>query len=149
MNNSKTRYYILLPLLIMLFGTSCAKRYDPEEVCTAKWIKPRVDQAMADFKEGAASAFETLGKTSEKVAAKGELGQFDKISAMISLASLAYKFKNGDAVKDLRILGDTCKDPKLVSKAFSGYLEEQGAPKSIIQLLNDVDAFQKLIAEGT
>lgn len=148
MNKLQMRHSLLLSLLIVLLGTSCAKRYNPEEVCTSKWIKPRVDQAMTEFKQGAESAFDTLRKTSDKVSAKGELGQFDKLTAMVSLATLAYKFKNGDAVKDLKILSDTCKDPELVTKAFTGYLEEQGAPKSIIQLLKDVDAFKKLLEEG-
>jgi len=132
---------------VALLSVSCAKRYDPEEVCTGKWIKPRVDQAMNDFREKAKSAFGLLRGVSENVREKGELGKLDMITAMFSLASLVTEFRDSEAIRDLRMLGKTCDDPKLVSKAFSGYLKEQGAPEAVIDLLEQVDAFQKLIAE--
>lgn len=137
---------VLLVLMVLLLG-ACAKRYDPEEVCTGKWIKPRVDQAMSDFQDKAKSALGLLRGVSSHVAQDGQLGKLDMITAMISLASLVTEFKNSDAIHDLRILSKTCDDPKLVSKAFSGYLKEQGAPQSVIDLLDQVDAFQKLIAD--
>ncbi len=140
------RVFSVVAVSAMLFA-GCAKHYDPEEVCTGKWIKPRVDQAMADFKDKSKTAMKMLKGVSGDVAKTGELGKFQMITAMISLASLVTEFKDSNAVRDLRILSKTCDDPKLVTKAFSGYLREQGAPESIVNLLEQVDAFQKLIAE--
>ncbi len=138
-------FHVVLVTALLLGG--CAKHYNPEEVCTGKWIKPRVDQAMSDFKNKAKSAMGLLQGVSSHVAQNGQLGKLDMVTAMISLASLVTEFKHSQAIHDLRILSKTCDDPKLVSKAFSGYLKEQGAPQSVIDLLDQVEAFQKLIAD--
>ena len=140
------RFFTVVLASVMLFS-GCAKRYDPEEVCTGKWIKPRVDQAMADFREKSKTAFDLLKGVSDDVRKTGDLGKFQMVTALVSLASLVTDFKDSSAIRDLRILSKTCDDPKLVTRAFSGYLREQGAPEAIVDLLEQVDAFQKLIAE--
>ena len=139
-------YFLFVILLSVPVFSGCAKHYDPEEVCTGKWIKPRVDQAMADFHRKSSKAFDLLKGVSDNVAESGGLGKIQMVTALVSLASLVTDFKDSNAIRDLRILSKTCDDPRLVSKAFRGYLREQGAPDSIVNLLDQVDAFRKLIA---
>jgi len=38
-------------LLLTLLLSACATKHTPDEVCTAEWIKPRVDLALGDFRE--------------------------------------------------------------------------------------------------
>lgn len=136
----------LLALATVMLG-ACATTPSPAEVCSASWIKPRTDSALADFKRTTKDSWERLRKTGENAARQGNLGLVEKARVILSLTTLVSSFQNSQALTDLQTLGQTCNDPDLVRNALVGTLEEYNVPAPYIKLLNELDDFRRLLEE--
>ncbi|MEM7219197.1 MAG: hypothetical protein AAF515_12600 [Pseudomonadota bacterium] len=132
--------------LIGLTLSGCAS-LTPAEICSAQWIKPRADAAIDGFKTNADGALNALRRASEDIATDGKLGLARRAVVLVSLTRLVGQFRDGQALRDLRTLGQTCNDPDLALRAFTDVLGEYGAPQSAIDLLNEVETFRELLRE--
>lgn len=138
---NKLAYLFIALLLSSLVG--CAKP-TPEEICSPEWIQPRVDRAMKQFEKSTNKALKTLRKAGNKVEAGGEIGPLRMLSVLIALQSAVDNFVDGQALKDIRTLGKTCNDPKLVARSFRAFLKDKGAPDTVIDILEDLQEYQSL-----
>ena len=141
-----------LPTLVcasLLFISACATKHDPAEVCTSKWIKPRIDAAMGDFRDNSSQILATLRKTGNEVAKNGgQLGLLQQARILPSLLQLVNTFQDGQTLKDLNVLSETCNDPELVTRVFTDVLKEYNVPDSFIQLLGELDTFKKMAEDA-
>ncbi len=137
---------VLLLSFVLLSG--CATTPNPEEICSAEWIKPRADAAMEDFRENVGEILGTLAGTSEAVEQSEGFGLVERARVLFDLARLVNTFQDGQTLRDLRTLGDTCNDPELALRAFNGVLTEYEVPQPVIQLLNELEGFRQLVAES-
>ena len=142
------RFYLPHLCSTLLLATACATTPDPAEVCSAEWIKPRADAAMQDFRENVDDILGTLAGTSEAVAQSEGFGLVERARVLFNLARLVNTFQDGQTLRDLRTLGDTCNDPKLALRAFNDVLTEYEVPEPFIQLLNELEGFRQLVAES-
>jgi len=133
----------------LVLPMACANQPSPEEICTADWIKPRVDSAMADFRANTGEIMQSLSDTGEEiVGSDGALGLLDKMKVLLSLTKLVGNFQGGQTLKDLNALGRTCSDPELAINAFKGVLEEYKEPQSFVDLLENLDEFKALAEDA-
>lgn len=143
----KNMLIIITTSLLLL--TACATKHDPAEVCTSNWIKPRVDAAMGDFRSNSDQILANLKKVGKEAASSGgQLSLLQKARILPSLLSLVNSFQNGQTLKDLNVLSETCNDPQLVTRAFTDLLKEYNVPDNFIQLLDELDSFKKLAEEA-
>lgn len=135
--------------VILLFPMACANQPRPEEICTANWIKPRVDAALTDFRANTGDIMQSLSETADDVAGSGgSLGIMDKMSVLLSLTKLVGNFQGGQTLKDLNTLGRTCNDPELAVNALKGVLTEYKVPEPFMDLLENLDAFKAMAEEA-
>lgn len=127
---------------------ACATMPDPAKVCTAEWIAPRIERAMGDFERDTKKIFKTFRKSADRMRDGGSLGPLQMFSMMNSLSSLAKKFENGRAMRDMRTLANTCDDPNLVKDAMADFMRKQGISDSFINFINGLEDYQRLIETG-
>jgi len=134
-------------LLGVLVGAGCAATPTAEQVCSAGWIKPRTDAAMADFRAATSDAWGRLQRSGEVAAGRGELGLAEQARVLLDLGRVLGSFKDSQARKDLLQLSQTCNEPGLVSNALISTLEEYGVPTSYVNLMRELDEFVALFRE--
>ncbi len=139
----------VVTLLLTLLLSACATKHNPDEVCTAEWIKPRVDLALGDFRENTDTILETLKKTGKEVASSGgQLGLIQRAGVLFSLTKLVNTFQNGQTLKDLNVLSETCNQPELASRVFKDVLSEYNVPPVFLTLLEDMQQFKALAEQA-
>lgn len=144
------RYFTLLPIAATaLLVTGCTTTYDPAEVCTAEWIKPRAERAVTSIESETRSAFKTLRKNGKSFSEGKSPGPLQIISMTSAVSKLTNELKNGRGMKDLRILRNTCNEPEIISDALTGLMRDQGLPEGMINFIESLDAYQNLLTEVT
>ena len=136
--------FLISSALLLILG-ACASTPPPEEVCSAGWIKPRTDAALADFKAATADSWESLQRSGDGASTSAEIGLLEKARVILSLASLVSSFQSSQALEDLRTLSRTCNDPELVTNALRSTLAEYGVPNAYIELLDELEGFIELM----
>jgi len=129
--------------------TGCATSYDPAEVCTSNWIEPRTDRAIGYIQDDTSSVIKNLLKVAEKYAEGKTPGPLQLFSLSNSVSRLEKELKNGRGMKDLKILANTCDDPKIITDAMSTYIRGQGLPSGMVGFIENLGLYQNILAEAT
>lgn len=141
----------ILPRLFLasslLVTAACASQPKPEEICTAEWIKPRVDAALDDFRGESGSVLAELRSAGEKASKDESAGLMGTVEVMMNLVKLASSFQSGQTFEDLNTLAKTCNDPDLVVSSFTGLMKEYDMPDSFISLLEQLGEFKTLLEQ--
>ncbi len=134
---------------VLLIVAGCATTPDPEEICSAQWIKPRVDAAVADFRDDIEHTMSQL-RSSEGSAtnAKG-MGLLEGAAVLLSLTRLINNLQDSRTLADLNTLSQTCNEPELVMNALTDVLEEYEVPQPFVDLLRELDAFRLFVEESS
>lgn len=142
----KVNEYLLVACLL-LTTSACATQPKPEEICTAEWIKPRVDTAMQEFRSNADDILAQLKSSAENTSREDSAStMLGSVDVLVNLVKLVSSFQGGQTFEDLNTLSKTCNDPDLVIQSFTGLLKEYDMPDSFISLLEQLNEF-KAIAE--
>ncbi|MBL4853658.1 MAG: hypothetical protein JKY25_05405 [Robiginitomaculum sp.] len=141
----KTKTLLTTIIIASLSLGACSTTPDPVEICSAEWITPRLDRAMNDFERDTSKIFKKFRKAADSLQNGGNIGPLQMFSIMNALSSLADKFENGRAVRDMRILAQTCDDPQLIKNAMTDFMRSKGLPDSFINFINGIDEYQKLL----
>lgn len=128
--------------------SGCATTYDPAEVCTADWIKPRAERAVTNIESETRSAFNTLRKNGKSFADGKSPGPFQILAMTNAVSKLTNELKDGRGMKDLHILRNTCNEPEIVSDALSDLMRDQGLPEGMINFIEGLDVYQDVIEQG-
>lgn len=145
MRNTPKLSYISASILTGLFLSGCATTYDPAEVCTAEWIKPRAERAVRDIEKETKSALKTLKKSGNSFSKGRTPGPLQLIKLTSAISKLTNELQNGRGIKDLRILRNTCDDPKIVSGALTDFMKDQGLPDKMIDFIQNLEIYQDVI----
>jgi len=140
---------LITTLLLTGLVAACASKPPPEEICSAGWIKPRTDAALAEFKDATSDQWQALQRSGESASGATDLGLLEKARVLLSLAGVVTSFQNSQALDDLQTLGRTCNDPELVSNALRGVMSEYGVPDAYINLLDELEGFLELMDNST
>lgn len=132
-------------LLLAGLVAACASTPPPEEICSASWIKPRTDAALAEFKDATSGQWKALQRSGERASGAADLDLLEKARVLLSLAGVVTSFQNSQALEDLQTLGKTCNDPELVSNALRGVMSEYGVPDAYLDLLDELEGFIELM----
>ncbi|MGI9327901.1 MAG: hypothetical protein ACR2PZ_21965 [Pseudomonadales bacterium] len=133
---------------ILLLVAGCATTPSPEEICSAQWIKPRVDIAVADFRDDIEQTMSRL-RSSEENATKSEgMGLLQGAAVLLSLTRLVNNLQDSRTLADLNTLSQTCNDPELAINALTEVLEEYEVPQPFVDLLRELDAFRLFVEES-
>ncbi len=131
--------------LVVLWLSACASTPDPAKICTAQWIKPRTEKAVAAIEHDTKTVMKNLrryasaiidGKTHDPV-------QFYKLKR--SIDALEDELKQGRGMRDLKMLAQTCDDPELISKALTDYMRDEGLPDGLIQFIKALPLYEEII----
>ena len=141
---SITRSVILLSCAAVM--SACASTPDPAEVCSAEWIAPRADQAMAKIEKRASSSIKTLRKVSKTWASGKTPGPFQMLALSNSLGKMKKELTRGQGIKDLKMIATTCNDPKIISDSMHGLLQRQGVSDSLINRIESSPIYEGLIS---
>ena len=136
----------LLTHSILSFSISgCATAPDPAKVCTSEWIGKRSDKAISRIESKASRSLNSLQKAGKSWAKGKTPNPFQMLILSNSLKGLEKELKNGQGIRDLKILAATCDDPKIISDAMGGFLRKQGLPDNIINFIEGMGLYQDLI----
>lgn len=138
--------------VIMTFGlaasvliSGCVTTPDPAEVCTAEWIKPRAERAVNYLERDTKRIIKSLKKSAAGFE-KGETpGLFQILALSSSVEKLMKELKSGRAIKDLRILRDTCNDPNIIEDALTDFMKDQGLPSGLIDFVKTLEPYKDLM----
>lgn len=137
----------LLLASALVATSACATQPKPEEICTAEWMKPRVDSAMQEFRGSADDILAQLKSSAENTTGEeGASAMLGSVDVLVNLVKLVSSFQGGQTFEDLNTLSKTCNDPDLLIRSFTGLLKEYDMPDSFISLLEQLNEF-KAIAE--
>jgi len=128
--------------------SACSTVPDPAKVCTAEWVKPRAERAMRDFEKDTRKIFKTFRKSADRLENGGNIGPLQMFSMMNAISSLAKKFENGRAMRDMRTLAQTCDDPKLIKNAMTDFMRKKGISDNFINFINGLDEYKELLDTG-
>lgn len=141
----------ILPVSILsaLFISGCATSYNPAEVCTAQWIKPRAERAIGYLEKDTDRVIKTLKKSAKSFESGDMPGPFQILALTSAIDKLAEQFKSGRAIKDLRILRDTCNEPEIIEESLTDFMKDQGLPAGMIDMIRSLKPYQDLIEKET
>ena len=131
--------------IVSLSVSGCATAPDPAKVCTSEWIGKRSDRAISRIESKASRSLNSLQKAGESWAKGKKPNPFQMLMLSNSLKGLEKELKNGQGIRDLKILAATCDDPKIISDAMGGFLRKQGLPDNIINFIEGMGLYQDLI----
>lgn len=123
----------------------CATAPDPAKVCTAEWISKKSDKAISRIESKTERSLKSLRKVGESWSKGKTPNPFQMLMLSNSLKSLEKELKNGQGIRDLKILSSTCNDPKIISDAMGGFLRKQGLPENVINFVEGMGIYQELI----
>jgi len=122
---------------------ACASTPDPAEVCSAEWIAPRTESAIAKIQKRASSSMKTLTKTSQTLAAGKEPGLFQKLALVNALSKMK---KELTSIKTLKTVATTCNDPKIIGDSMRSLMQRQGMTDSFIGKIEANPIYQSIIS---
>lgn len=125
--------------------SGCATTYDPAEVCTAQWIKPRAERAVKTVEKDTQTLIRTFRKSSESFNDGRMPGAFQMMRLTNAVNKFVDRLENGRGMKDLRILSETCNDPEIITDAMAGFMRSQGLSDGIIRFIEDLDMYQEIL----
>jgi len=125
--------------------SACSTTPNPEKVCTAEWISKRSDKAMTSIERKAKPALNKLSKAAQKWARGEKPNGFQLMSLNSSVKSLTNELENGRGMKDLKMLGRTCNDPQIVSKAMTNLMRDNGLSEQMISFVEGLPRFREII----
>lgn len=131
--------------LASVFISGCASTYDPVEVCSAEWIKPRADRAISYIERDTKSLIKTLNKNADDFESGKTPGPFQMIVISSAVNKLTKQLKSGQGVKDLKILRETCNDPDIVENALTEYMQDQGLPVQLIGFIKGLKMYRDVV----
>jgi len=141
----KTKTLLTTIIIASLSLGACTTTPDPVEICSAEWIEPRIERAMNEFERDTSKTFKKFRKAADSLQDGGSIGPLQLFSIMNALSSLTDKFENGQAIRDMRTLAQTCDDPKLIKNAMTDFMRSKGLPENFISFINGIDEYQKLL----
>ena len=136
---------VLISFAIAITFSACATPPDPAKVCTSEWIAPRMDQAIDALERDAGSAVKNLSKVATIYLSGKKPGPIALLRANNSLNTLKNQLENGRGTRDLKTLASTCNDPKLLTDAFSSFMDRQEIDPSIINWIEAHPIYQRII----
>lgn len=125
--------------------SACATTANPEKVCTAEWIGKRSDKAVSRIERKAKPALRKLSKAADSWARGDKPNGFQLMSLNSSVKSLTKELESGQAMKDLKTLSRTCNDPKIVTKAMTNLMRDNGLSEQMINFVENLPRYKDLI----
>ncbi len=137
------------PVLIALslsVLSACATTYDPKEVCTSEWIGKSSEKAVAELMDDTQGAVKALRKAAASYVEGKTPGPFQLWSLSNSLKKVENELTDGRGIKDLKILAQTCNDPKIVSDGLTSFVSELGLPPQMTRFVEELPRYKELMA---
>ena len=138
----------LTAICAAVFMSACATTYDPAEVCTADWIKPRVDRALDYIQDDAETVFKNLRKVAASYVAGNTPGPLQLWSLQNSVKGLEKELRTGRGMKDLKTMARTCDNPKIITDAMSGFLRDQGLSQDFVRFVENFGLYKDIISDA-
>jgi len=136
-----------LCLTLAVIGLSaCASAPDPAEICSAEWIAPRADKAVAQIQKRAGSSISKLSSVSRTFASGKTPGPLQLWSLSNAVKKLNKELTNGQGIKDLKTVAQTCNDPKIVSDSMRDLMKRQGVSDSLLRRIENNPLYQSAIS---
>ena len=95
---------------------------------------------MAEFERDVRPMMRTFRRAGSSLEA-GNLQGLQALRLLDAVQKMAKRMQNSQALVDIQTLGETCNDPDLLLTSFTGFMEEQGAPASVIGMLEEARGF--------
>lgn len=133
--------------LALAFAAGGCATADPDVVCTANWIERRTDRAVAELTRDTRGAVGALLEVGEAYASGDGPGVFSLLRLRGALDALESELTEGRGVRDLRLLARTCDEPELVARGLGRWLDAQGLPSAVRDLVEGTDWLERLSGE--
>lgn len=134
-------------LAVALTGlAACASTPDPAKICTAEWIAPRADKAVAKIQKRAGSSLRKVSSVSRSFADGKTPGPLKLFALSNAVKKLNKELTQGQGISDLKTVAQTCNDPKIVSDSMRGLMERQGVSSSLIRRIESFPMYQSAIS---
>lgn len=137
-----TKHYVLGAIIsVSALLSACATTPDPAKVCTAEWISPRVGKAVNEIKRDTGSLLKTINKSAKSME-NGKMGAWSTFRMISAGEKYIKRLKSSRGLNDLRVLSETCDDPKIIRDGFTTYLQSVDAPPLLIDLVRNAEDFK-------
>ena len=139
-----------LAIIATLSLSACASiaAPTPEEVCTVNWIKPRAERALGQIRGDTDDVIASMRKVAASYVEGKKPGPLQLLSLAGSLKSLETELKNGRGMQDLKTLARTCDDPVIITKAMGEFMRGQGLPNGLVNFIEGLDSYQKILLDA-
>lgn len=125
--------------------SACASTPKPEEICTSNWVNKRSANAVSRIEKRAKPALSKLAKAATAWAQGKTPGPFQMLSLNSSVNKLTKELRNGQGLKDLKMMASTCNDPKIVTESLTKLMEDAGLNGEMVGFIEGLQKYQDLI----
>ncbi len=136
---SRQKKAIFILGLVVLLASGCATQAKPEEVCSSEWISKRTSAAMSEFERDVRPMMRTLRKSGSALQS-GNFRGIQTARLLNAATKMLDRMEKSQALKDVRLVGQTCNDPDLLITTFSQFMEDQGVPQQAIDMLKNAQS---------
>ena len=123
----------------------CSTTPDPAKICTAEWIEPRAERALDRLESRTAKAFRNIRRAASAYVAGDEPGTLTLLSLRGSLRDLEREIKDGQGVRDLRLLARTCDDPDFIAEKMTEFLDRQNLPDGVVRFMDEFGIVDRIV----
>lgn len=134
----------------LLFGvaavmiTGCAT-IEPEP-CTSEWVEWRTSQITNSFSRQYRSELLDMRRFANRLENPSPLVLLELTSRLEEFRNIATDFSS-NIVPELRSAVDQCGTPTQFATAFSGFLEDQGMPDTVLSWIQEITTTMEALSQ--
>ena len=135
---------LMAALALLLSG--CAT-IEPEP-CTSEWVEWRTDQITSQFSRQYRSELLDMRRFAGRLENPSPLVLLEMTNRLQEFRTIATDFST-NIVPELRSAVDQCGTPTEFATAFSGFLENQGMPDTVLSWIEEIAETMDALSQDT
>ena len=138
----RTSLFCVAALLL----TGCAT-IEPEP-CTSEWVEWRTSQITDSFSRQYRSELLDMRRFATRLENPSPLILLELTSRLEEFRTIATDF-SGNVMPELRSAVDQCGTPTQFATAFSGFLEGQGMPETVLSWIDEIATTMEALSQDS
>lgn len=116
------------------------------EPCTSEWVEWRTTQITDQFSRQYRSELIDMKRFASRLENPSPLVLLQLSSRLQEFRTIATDFSS-NVVPELRSAVDQCGTPTQFATAFSGFLEDQGMPETVLSWIEDIASTMEVLSQ--
>lgn len=138
------RHTFLASAMVVL--GACASTPDAAEICSAEWIAPRADKAVAKIEKRAGSTLKNLSSALVDLTAGKSPNFLELWTLNRSVTKLKKELTSGQGIRDLKTVATRCNDPQIVKDSMRSMMQRQGISNDLLTRIESNPIYQSVVS---